>query len=351
MSQRVAVPLIVVIALASTIASAWCFWGFSPQPRSPLEIVPAAVNLGQIWLHEDKPFEVELRNPGSEVVEIGKLRLDCACANVKLAAFRLEPGGTTRLTGVLQGRDTPGGFARRLLLTIEKPKRLRYTLPITGEARRRIDFSPQALVLRPSFPEGKAGTATLTVRNASDEEVEVTLPTDLPAGISVSIDQAALAPAASCRVTVGADPSRVIATETELTLGCSHSLEKTIKVPIEVRPVEGVSVSPERIAFGVLPKERLLERQSVALKLQGGLVDHCDIAGVTCPQYMKLGASQPGTPSGWQVVLVLQDEFERADLGGMISIRLRDKRSESVFEVEAKVSGFLTDAARHRSGG
>ena len=345
MSQRVALLLTVLIALGTMVASAWCFW-FAPQgPSPPLEIVPGQVDLGKLFLYESKNFEVEVHNPGKEVVEVGGLRMDCKCANVKLHGSRLEPGQTARLTGTFKGTSRPRAFARQIVLSVAKPEPCHFRLPIVGEARRRISYSPEALVLRPDFPRRKPGAATFVVLNGSDETVELKLPKNAPLDLSTSIDKGKLAPGESCKVSVEADPSSVIERAGELELSCSHPLEKTIKIPVEVRPVRGVSVDPDAIAFGVLSKETLLGKQGFALELQGDLVRHCDIDGVSCPAYLRIEADERQTPASQRLAFTLRDNFECADLGGTIVINLRHEPSKRVFHVEVSVSGFLTDAS------
>ncbi|NQT17939.1 MAG: hypothetical protein HQ582_34625, partial [Planctomycetes bacterium] len=209
----------------------------------------------------------------------------------------------------------------------------------------RISFSPQSLVLRPDFPRGKPGAATFVVRNGSDERVELKLSEDAPLALNTSIDKRELAPGESCKVSVEADPSSVIGRAGELELSCSHSLEKTIKIPVEVRTVQGVSVVPDAIAFGVLSKDTLLGKQALALELQGDLVRHCDIDGVSCPEYLEVETNERQTPASQRLAITLRDKFERADLGGTIAINLRHKPSKKVFHVEVSVSGFLVDVA------
>lgn len=348
MSQRVALLLTVLITLVTMAASAWCFW-FVPQgPSPPLEIVPGQVDLGRLFLYESKEFEVEVHNPGKGVVEVGGLRVDCKCADVKLHGPRLEPGATTRLTGTFLGTSRPGVFRRQLVLSVAKPEASHFRLPIVGEARRRISLSPESLVLRPDFPRGKPGAATLVVRNGSEETVELKLPEDGLLDLGTSIDKGELAPGETCEVRVEADPSSVIAQAGELELSCSHSLEKRIKIPVEVRPVQGVSVDPDAIAFGVVSKETLLAKQGLALELQGDLVGHCDIDGVSCPEYLEVETRERETPASQRLALTLRDKFERADLGGTIAVNLRHKPSKKVFHVEVSVSGFLTDVAGDR---
>lgn len=345
MSQRGALLLTLLIASVTTTVCVYCFWGLPRgRPRGPLEIVPRELNVGQVWLYEDKDFETEVQNAVEQVVEIGRVRVDCACANVKLETLRLEPGSVTSLTGTLQGRRTPGEFARRLVLIIEKPTPCQYVIPIVGEARRRISFSPQTLVLQPNLSEGKPGVATLVVHNGAEEAVKLSLSGDPPSGISASVEQAELSSGESGKIRVEADPSLVIAAEMELELDCSHRLEKTLKVPVELQPVEGVVVAPDKIAFGVLSREKLLGRGSVALELQGELVRHCEIDGVSCPEYLKVETTERQTPAGRRIELAIRDSFERADLGGTIAVDVRDKRSKRVFRVEVEVSGFLTNA-------
>jgi len=148
MSKRFALQLTLLITLVTTATSAWCFWLAARRQQLPLQIVPGRVDLGEVFLYEDKDFEVEVRNPGKQVVEIVGVRLDCACANVRLGGLRLKPGEATRLTGTLQGRRKPGLFARQLIVSVKEPERCHFRLPIVGEARRRISYSPESLILR-----------------------------------------------------------------------------------------------------------------------------------------------------------------------------------------------------------
>jgi hypothetical protein len=297
-----------------------------------------------VFLYEESGFEVEIRNARPDVLEIRTVVLDCACADVKLDALRLQPGEATRLTGRLQGRRKPGAFARGRVFLIEEPERCGQRLAIVGEARRRISYTAEKLLWRPSFSSAKPGRGALTIRNGSDEAVELKLAGTGPSGIAASIDKPRLAPNESCRVSVEADPALVTARTLELQLDCSHALESAITVPVEVRPAEGVSLVPDSIAFGVLSREALMRRRSVVIDVAGDLVPHCDIEVASCPRYLRVDGVEPKTPDNCRVALAFQDSFERADLRGTIALRLRDRKSKQSVDVEVNVSGFLTDA-------
>jgi uncharacterized protein DUF1573 len=345
MSQRLALRLTVLIITATAVTCAWCFWMAANGPVPPLEVVPPEVNLGHVYLFDDREFSVDLRNDGGEAVEISDIRLDCACTSVKLETARIEPGTKARLSGTYQGPSKPGPFARRLALVIGKPARGHYILPIIGVGARRIRVSPNSVVLRPDVARGRLGVAALCIQNNSDVSVELTLPREFPAGITASIDQTALLPGQSCEVTVNADSELVVESSADLVVGVSHPLEKKLSIPVEVDPVQGATVSPDRIAFGVLSTESLLKKRSVVIALEGALLRQCTVEHVACPKYLEFQSVESSNPTMLRVVLVIVERFEGADLGGTIGISLRHEQPNRVFRATVNVSGFLTDAA------
>ena len=156
MSERFAVLLTLLVAAVTAVACAWCFWFPRHGPPPPLQVVPGQVDLGTLFLYESNNFEVEVRNPGKEVVKVTGLRTDCKCADVKLHGRRFEPGCKAPLTGTFTGTSKPGVFVRQILLSVAEPEPCYFKLPIVGEARRRISCTPESLVLRPDFPRQAA---------------------------------------------------------------------------------------------------------------------------------------------------------------------------------------------------
>ncbi|NQT17726.1 MAG: DUF1573 domain-containing protein [Planctomycetes bacterium] len=301
--------------------------------------------MGNVFLYEDKDFEVEVRNRRNEVVEIGDVRADCRCADIKLEASRLGPTDSARLTGTLRGARKPGPISHRVLLMIEKPVRSQHSLRIVGNAHRRIKFSPEVVVLQPNLLEGEPGEATVALENASSESIELSVKEDLPEGVAASLKEAELAPGERCRLKIQAVAKTLTGRKAQLVITSSHPIEKTVRIPVEVRPVDSLSVAPDAIAFGVLSKSDLLGKTRVVVELSGDLLDQCDIDDVASPSYLELREVEVQASTSRRIVFEVRDAFDGADLGGMVVVSVRHRPSTRVFRVEVGVSGLLTDAS------
>lgn len=334
---------IFVIAFVTTAVSVYCFWIVPGPPRPPVDITPGQIDLGKLWLHEGKDFEVLVSNPGNEVVEIRGVKADCACSRVRLEKARLEAGEKCRLSGSFTGAGKSGAVAHRLIVSIEKPTRCQYVIPIVGQVRRRVGFAPEIVTLRPDFSRQKRDVSALTIHNESDETVTLGLPKRYPLGIDVSGDTATVPPGGSWKLEVGASPSLVTNSTEEVVLQCSHPLEKEIKVPIRIEPVAGLSVNPNKVALGVVSREELL-KQDIEVDLSGDLLLSCCVERVSCPDFLKARSIEGKTPGRHRLLFNCQDNFTKADLGGTIAVMLRERTSGSILNVNVSVSGFLTDA-------
>jgi len=343
MSERMATVLIVAITVLTVAACSWCFWPLPELGRPLLEIIPSVVDLGDVLLHDESDFEVELRNQGREALEISQVRADCNCANVTLDRSRLAPGHSASLRGTIRGSPKPGPIVRKILLSIDRPVPLQYAVAVVGHAHRRIKYVPANVVLQPEPLERRPAEAAVNVENASGQPVVLRV-SECPQGVTACVETATVAPGATCRIQVQAAATTLTAREGELKVACSHPVENMLRIPIEVRPLCSLSVAPDAIAFGVLSRSELLATRSVTLQLSGDALGELDVAGVVAPAYLKFREVQKSDSANEQILFDLEDAFDRTDLGATVLVSLRDKRSMAAFQVEVPVSGFLTDA-------
>jgi hypothetical protein len=341
-----ALTLAVLLALAA--ASIGLFFALGRGPARALEITPERAYLEPVFVGESRPFEIQLKNVSSDLVEFRGIMAGCACLNVGIAAPRLEPGESTLLTGTLRGRGRAGTFHDEVLVVAAGAQEEGYKIPIHWEVKRRIEVSAEALTLQPDFVSAAPGTGTVVVRNASEQAIDLSDPKPLPVGIKAVAESRRLSPGQSTTIRFSAEPTLVTPGKFNLSFPCSHPSERALEFQLDVQPVGGIRVTPATVNWGVLAKRELLAR-TVALSLEGELVGSCDVKELKLPAYLvSAGAPQSPAPTKREFSFRVKDAFAGgADLKGEVVIVLRHRPSGRSFNVQVPLSGFVLDA---RSG-
>lgn len=273
--------------LVTAVAAFWLIWQALPGGQGgPLRIEPGQIDLGAIWLKESRDFEAEIRNVSGEEVEFAAISAGCSCTRVAIGSRTLAPGDSTRLTGTLLGTARPGPFEYLLTVETARPSQYAYLLRMVGNAKRRIDFSPDAVVLRPNFPSDAPDAREVSVYNGSGEEILLEVQNWLlPPGVEAMREQSLLAPGQAFRITILARPTLLREQEATLRLTSSHAVESLVEIPLSIRPAAPVAVSPDSIALGVASTRELGQRR-IALSLEGELLTLSDVEKIDVPGFL-----------------------------------------------------------------
>jgi len=347
MSMRVAMALTFAVLLALTTASIGLFFALGRDNPRALEITPQKADLEPVFVGESRPFEIQLKNVSSGLVEFRTAMAGCACLNVRIAEPRLEPRESTVLTGALRGRGRAGTFHDEVLVLVAKPQEEAYRIPIQWQVRRRIEVSAESVTLEPDFVSASPGSATVVVRNRSEQAIDLSSPDprQLPRGIEVVIESPRLLPRQSATVRCRAEADFVTPGNYSVSIPCSLPSEPVVELRLETRPVRAIRVTPPAINWGVQNKAELLTRK-LALALEGELLRSCEVKEVKLPAYL-VSSGRPQTPAAAkrEFAFRVKDAFTAgADLMGDIVVVLRHGTSERTFAVHVPLSGFVLDA-------
>lgn len=332
--------------LVTAVAACWLIWQALPGGEGgPLRIEPRQIDLGTIWLKDPRHFEAEVRNVSAEEVEVAAVSAGCSCTRVAIGSRTLGPGDTTTLTGTLLGTARPGPFEYLLTVETARPSQHAYLLRMVGNAKRRIDFSPDAVVLRPDFPSDAPDTREVSVYNGSGEEILLGVQNWLlPPGVEALREQSLLAPGQTFRITILARPSVVRGQEATLRLTSSHAVESVVEIPVSIRPAAPVAVSPDSIALGVASTGELGQRR-IALSLEGELLALSDVEKIDVPGFLAtLPYEKADGPRREFTFSLNRAGVRSAHLSGEIVMLLRHRPSGRGFSISVPVSGFATDA-------
>jgi hypothetical protein len=308
-----------------------------------LEIIPAQIDLGAVLVREERTFVTKVKNNSDELLEISRVRPSCGCTKVRLRKSNLSPGECTELAGTLRGKARAGPFRHQVILMTSAPRPERAVCFISGQAQRRIRLVPERLTLSPDFLSDSPDSRELVVQNTSQQGVDVTCSGEFAAGVRVELDGESIAPGESRTVTLTVAPDVLVRADVNLTLRCSHPLEKALPVRVEIRPTPEVKVSPVAVRLGVVSRRELVSMRPIEVDLDGDLLTASELVEVTLPSYLRESGNTEGGLAKRRFVFAFQDAFSRTDLSDRIIIKFRHAESGRLFRVKVAVSGFLRD--------
>jgi hypothetical protein len=214
-----------------------------------------------------------------------------------------------------------------------------------GTVKRRIELSPAKVTLRPDFAAQKPGIEQCLLHNGGAETIEVREDAQLPAGLRLRLEPRTVPAGGECTIAVEADPSQISPSDSNLTLRCSHPIEKRIDLAVEVRPIGGVTVTPPRVDLGVLAKAHLLAARDLNVSFDGELLRDCDVEEVKTPPYLVISAATQTSATSRRYLFAIRPQgVTGADLGGRIVLCLRHRPSARTLAAESLVFGFVSDA-------
>lgn len=123
-------------------------------PAPVLDISPVDLNLGEVWLQKELPFELTVRNTSRRPVKVIDFSASCNCTNLSPTEFTVPASGSTVVRGVIDlTRSVADLKAARsgfeVMLSAETTPRNSATVkwPLRGTALRVLDVSPASIDL------------------------------------------------------------------------------------------------------------------------------------------------------------------------------------------------------------
>ncbi|MBC8356643.1 MAG: DUF1573 domain-containing protein [Planctomycetes bacterium] len=307
--------------------------------------MPQTIDLGDVYLGEDREFLAELANSTRQDVEITEASAGCSCTNVKLSSQVIGRGLTTELRGVLKGKGKPGEFRHHV--TIRTSDRARpLIVAIIGTAKSRIRVEPESIVLRPDFKSGRGDNQVVTVTNESDTEL-VLNDLSLPRGIDMDLGEQRVAPGSSLQIKVRVGCERVVSEEIIVRIPCDHLSERYVRVPLQIEPRHQVVIEPRKFLLGVATKNELLSRERPTVLLSGPLLADYDLVVSSLPAYISLERAEHVDSMSRRLHFRVRNRWTGFDLNGEVTVSLRARASGEIAgdaSVSIPFRGFLVDA-------
>ena len=119
-----------------------------------LDIVPADLNLGDVWMQKELPFELTLRNVSGQPVAVVDFTASCNCTEISPTRFTIPAFGSTKVRGLIDlTRSSQDARAPRVpfevVMSAETEPRSESPLawPLRGTALRVLSVSPVSVDL------------------------------------------------------------------------------------------------------------------------------------------------------------------------------------------------------------
>jgi len=306
-------------------------------PSAALVLEPAEIDLGEVAINTEAPFRARLVNRGSEPVVIENVGSSCGCAEAKVEPRQLAPGESAEVWGRYRAALNPGPVSQQVL--IQPAGREAIIVPVKGRVFRRLTWSPDPVVLRPSLMEGRSDRQRLTVANGSDVPVYLAALALAHPGVSVEVAPSAIPANSRGEVFVSAAPECLRRESVTLALETSHPQESRLELPVRIEPQEHVEASPEALHLGVVRKAELLGRNEVRVTLRGNALEKLTLRSVRATPYLELvGQPSAGSqPAEFRFAVV--ERFPGIDLSGTLSFCFA--RGKDCVSFDVPVTGFL----------
>jgi hypothetical protein len=313
-------------------------------PGNQMAFAPGTINLGNVPLSSELPFAAKLINKTGRLVEIAHVSTSCGCLNVQCPKH-CEPRGEFEIRGRIRTGERPGKFSYSITLEQTDPEASPFKIELVGEARPDLVLTPGTVTLVPDFAEKRPGQATVTLENLCQEPISLQPPYDLPSGIEVTLEAKNVKPGNKCQIHISASAANLANIDCELRLPTSHSAQSLLLIPLQIRPANGLTITPPAIRLGIVKPQELTREHPVRVHLSGPALRLFSIKEVVTPSSLEHLATIPANDGEFDILLSLSSAFRKIDLSGEILIRLwpRDLATQSygLNTVSIPVSGFL----------
>jgi hypothetical protein len=251
--------------------------------------------------------------------------------------MELGPGEGADLTGVLRTGSEPGAVRRNVSVLAEDVERL--MIPVKAEVKRRLNWSPNPLVLRPDVQQHLPGSARIAIVNGCDAEVRILDARAEDGQFALQFSPSSIPPGGSTNLTVTCPWHVLRNAVARATVFTSHPVETRLEVPISIEPKYPLECQPRAVCFGVLEKAALLARKNIRVVLAGSTLRQLRFSGVRSVPYLEVIGRRETSPESLEFSFKVIDRFKGIDLAG--SLRFAFLVRDEEVSLEVPVTGFL----------
>lgn len=151
------VRVFLLFVMAGAFASG-VFWTSSvAPPQETLTVLPADLNLGEVWQQPELKFSIPVRNRTRQAMRVADISTTCNCTQITPKSFEVPAGESVTLSGVIdlmRSIDRENAMQQEFVVGIKATLESRYgeqpvvlEWPLQGVARRALRVEPPTIDL------------------------------------------------------------------------------------------------------------------------------------------------------------------------------------------------------------
>ena len=211
----------------------------------------ATHDFGKIWTGEDLKHTFQIKNTGSEVLKITKVKPACGCTKKGKHPDEIAPGQTGEFSFGLNTKKLHGNFTKAITVSTNDPAHESLTLKLVGEVQHFVEVTPSAATFGRLKPDS-VSTKTLKVLNNTGENLDIKLASDASEGC-FKAELSEVVPGKEYELTVTAQPPYNSGNNRHMIkLLTNHPQQKEIQVTCLALVPQRLELRPDnlRVALG-----------------------------------------------------------------------------------------------------
>ena len=178
----------------SIILFIFALFTISAMSQAKLEVIGGdTYDWGEIT-PEQNPLKatVKIKNVGTEILEISKVKPTCGCTTAPLGKDKLVPGESTELDITLRVQQTSGNLHKTIkIYSNDESNKGTYTYHLRATVKRPILVLPKNYIVFDDMTVGFKSTSSVKLKNTSDAPIKLydfkTTPDNLTINLSKEI--------------------------------------------------------------------------------------------------------------------------------------------------------------------
>ena len=262
---------------------------------------------------------IGIKNRGGATLKLDVVGVSCGCSSVRLGRQTLSPGQSTKLVCTVRAEAESGQFSSTIGLATNDPNKQFVEIVLVGEVEPYLVVEPSSITLQPDLR--RRAVVPLRVRNTDDQSISLTVKVSTRVSAEPSASRLDIAPGETEVIDFSCPMDVLEFQQGHVRIGADRA-DRSLKIPIEINPLQGVEVHPARLMFGMVSKAELCSKR-LSILLRGALAESISVDRVEVPPYMRVGELRKGNGrDSVEIPLEILDSVPREPLEDVLELHI-----------------------------
>lgn len=201
---------------------------------------------GELWSGKPVDHTYIVKNTGDGVLKITAVKPACGCTVAKEYDKEILPGQTGKIPVTISTAKMKNAITKAITVTCNDPANASVKLSIGGTLKERISMEPATAGNFGRLKPGETGEQVVTLKNNTDQPVELTLPAEKVPGYATILE--AKTPGQLYELKIKAEgPFPDKQSRSNLVLKTNNPDQATVEIPLSVFIPAAIEVTPPEV--------------------------------------------------------------------------------------------------------